>query len=130
MNSVIISGRLGKDLELRTTGGGTSVADMSVATSERIKSGDEWKDHTEWHRVTVWGKTAENAAKYLTKGSFVIVQGHIRTEKWQDKDGKDRFTTKIVADSVEFGPKGGSTGAQSGGSDSYSGPAADDDIPF
>lgn len=102
MNIVIIEGRLGQDPELRQTGSGTAVLNMSVATSEREKKGDNWEEHTEWHRVVVWGKSAEACAKYLSKGSRVLVRGVLRTRSWE-KDGEKKYATEIKAD---FGAEG------------------------
>lgn len=114
VNKVILVGRLGQDPETRTTGGGMTVANLSVATNEKRKDGDNWVDHTEWHRVVCFGKLAENAARYLAKGREVYVEGKIRTEKWTDKDGVDRYTTKIYADNLTF-LAGGRSDEQSGG---------------
>lgn len=103
LNSVTIIGHLGQDPEIKYTGSGSAVCNLSVATTEKWKdkSGNR-QEHTEWHRVVVWGKQAENCQEYLNKGSLVHVQGALNTEKWQDKDGNDRYTTKIKAFSVLF----------------------------
>jgi single-strand DNA-binding protein len=98
INKMIIVGNLGDKPTLNTTGKGDSVANLSVATSE------EWNDRqsgerikkTEWHRVAVYGKTAERAAEYLDKGSKVYVEGKLQTRKWQDQSGQDRYTTETV----------------------------------
>lgn len=107
VNKVILIGNLGQDPETRTAGSGTVVANLSIATNERVKGKDDnWEDHTEWHRVVLFGKTAENAARFLQKGRQVYIEGKLRTRKWQDKDGADRYSTEIVADTVQFlGPK-------------------------
>lgn len=97
MNIAIIVGNLGADPELRYTPNGNAVMDMSVATSTRING----EDKTEWHKVTVWGKTAESCANYLSKGSKVGIKGRIEYQKYE-KDGETRYMTKIVADNVEF----------------------------
>ena len=102
VNKAIIVGRLGKDPEIRQTQSGMAIGNLSLATSERVKKGDEWADHTEWHRVTVFGKNAENAGKFLSKGSQVYVEGKIRTRKWQDNNGNDKYTTEILADVVRY----------------------------
>jgi len=138
MNKVIICGRLGKDPELRRTSSGTAVVSLSVATSEvwNSKSGEK-QEHTEWHNVTVWGKRAETCEKYLSKGREVLIEGKLRTEKWRDKEGHDRYTTKILADNVQFvgsrGQSDGSSRSQSSSSfveqnDDVS--FVEDDIPF
>tara|TARA_R110002012_G_scaffold217560_12_gene388773 strand:- start:818 stop:1228 length:411 start_codon:yes stop_codon:yes gene_type:complete len=102
VNKAILVGRLGTDPELRTTAGGTSVVNMRLATSDRRKEGDQWVDHTEWHNVTVWGRSADNVAKFCTKGKELFVEGRIQTRKYQDKAGADRYSTEIVADNVRF----------------------------
>jgi single-strand DNA-binding protein len=102
LNKVHLIGNLGADPEIRTTQGGTAVGNLRVATSERVKRGDNWEDHTEWHRVVVWGKTAENVARYCKKGRQLYIEGKIRTKKWQDNQGNDRWSTEIVADVVRF----------------------------
>ena len=102
MNVVIISGNLGANPEVRATASGLAVANLSVATNERVKQDGEWADHTEWHRITVFGKQAEVCGKFLAKGSKVTVQGKLRTRKFTDKNGQDKWTTEILADSVEF----------------------------
>jgi single-strand DNA-binding protein len=108
VNKVILIGNLGQDPELRATSGGTSVCTLSIATSERWKDKEgNWTDHTEWHRVVVWGKLAENCAQYLHKGRQVYVEGKLQTKKWQDRDGNDRYTTEVVANEIKFlGTKG------------------------
>jgi len=102
VNKAILVGRLGVDPELRTTGSGTHVVNIRMATTDRRKEGDAWVDHTEWHNVTVWGRTAENVAKFCTKGKEIYVEGKIQTRKYQDKSGTDRYSTEIVADNVRF----------------------------
>jgi len=103
VNKVILLGNLGADPEIRYTPSQTAVVTMRVATTERIKNQQgEWVDKTEWHRVIVWGKQGENCAKYLSKGRQVFIDGKIRTNKWTDKEGKERYTTEIIANSVQF----------------------------
>ena len=102
VNKAILVGRLGTDPELRTTAGGTSVVNMRLATSDRRKEGDQWVDQTEWHNVTVWGRSADNVAKFCKKGKEVFVEGRIQTRKYQDKTGAERYSTEIVADNVRF----------------------------
>ena len=108
VNKVIIVGNLGKDPELKTTTSGTSVCNLSIATAYKPKEGEE---KTEWHRVTVWGKTAENCAKYLKKGSSAYFEGRLETRKYE-KDGQERYSTEIVADMVQF--LGGKPSAEGG----------------
>ncbi len=118
VNKAIIIGNLGADPEVRYTQSGTPVANLSIATNESWtdKSGQR-QERTEWHRVVVFGNTAENCAKYLSKGRQVYVEGRIQTNKWQDNDGNDRYTTEIVAQNVTFlsGGNGGGGGYSGGG---------------
>lgn len=103
VNKVILVGNLGKDPEVRYTANQTAVANMSLATTERRKDQTgNWVNQTEWHRVVSFGKLAEFCTNYLKKGRQVYVEGKIRTSKWQDKEGKDRYTTEIVADTIQF----------------------------
>lgn len=101
VNKAIIVGNLGRDAEVRYTPGGTAVANISVATTEtwNDKSGQR-QEKTEWHRVAIWGKTAEAIGEYLTKGRQVYVEGRIETRQWDDKDGQKRYTTEIRSDRV------------------------------
>ena len=98
VNRVILIGNLGKDPETRYLPSGDAVANFSIATTEKFKdkSGAQ-QEHTEWHRISFFGRQAEIAGEYLKKGSPVYVEGRIRTRKWQDKEGQDRYTTEIVA---------------------------------
>src|SRR5262245_48045038 len=103
VNKVILLGNLGKDPEVRYTGQQMAVCTFSLATSERRKDqSGKWSDHTEWHSVVTFGKTAENVGNYLKKGRQVYVEGRLRTRKWQDKEGRDRYTTEIIANTVQF----------------------------
>lgn len=113
VNKVILIGNLGKDPETRYLPSGDAVTNINVATTDtwKDKSGDK-QEHTEWHRVAFFGKTAEIAGEYLKKGSPVYVEGRIRTRKWQDKEGQDRYTTEIVGDRMQL------LGARGGGGDS------------
>lgn len=139
VNKFIGIGNLGKDPETKYLPSGAAVCNFSIAISEswKDKQTGEQKERTEWVNVEVWGNTAEACQKYLTKGSQCYVEGKMQTDKWQDKDGHDRWTTKIRADSVQFlGSKGdGSRSAPASGSQPASNenrPADDydDDIPF
>ena len=103
MNRVTLVGNLGQDPELRYTQNQIPVVNFSVATTEsRMDAHGNKVDQTEWHRVIVWNKQAENVAKYLKKGRSVLVEGKITYRKWQDKNGMDRYTTDIVAQRVLF----------------------------
>jgi single-strand DNA-binding protein len=151
VNKVIIIGHLGKDPETRYMPSGQAVTNLRIATSEswKDKTTGEQQERTEWHAVAMFGKLAEIAAEYLRKGSQVYVEGKLPTRKWQDKtDGKDRYTTEIIADEMTMlGGRGGGAGAGAPAQGERGGaPAAravndmgsggppsgefDDDIPF
>lgn len=146
LNQVQIIGHLGRDPEVRYMPNGDSVANISIATTEswKDKSTGEKKEATEWHRVTMWRGLAEIAGKYLAKGSQVFIQGKLQTRKYTDKDGVERYTTEIVADTMQMlgGPRdsgerqepaarpAGSSAQAGGGRQPASQSAMDDDIPF
>lgn len=160
VNKVILVGRLGADPEVRQTQSGMSIAKISLATTERKKEDDgNWTEMTEWHRVTAFGRTAETAGQYLTKGRQIYVEGRLRTSKYTDKNGIEKYSTEVICDRLQFlGSKsdgaggggnsggyssggnsggygggnsgGGNSGGYGGGSSSGGGGAADDDIPF
>ncbi len=104
VNKVIIVGNLGSDPDTRYMPSGSAVTNLSIATSESWKDKEtgEQKERTEWHKIAMFGRLAEIAAEYLRKGSQVYIEGKLRTRKWQDKDGKDRWTTEIVADEMQM----------------------------
>lgn len=103
LNKVILIGHLGKDPEYNTTQSGKEVVNFSLATSESWKDAQGQKQQeTEWHKITVWGKQAQHINTYLKKGSNVCVEGKIKTRKWQDSAGNDRYTTEIIASNVLF----------------------------
>ena len=103
LNKVMIIGRLGRDPELRYTQNGSPVASLNIATDESYMDRDGNKvERTEWHRVSVFQRQAENCANYLTKGSLVYVEGSLQTRKWQDQNGQERYTTEFRADRVQF----------------------------
>ena len=153
VNKVILIGNLGKDPEVRYLPSGSAVANVTLATSEQWKdkqTGDQ-QERTEWHNVAFFGRLAEIVGEYLKKGSQVYVEGSLRTRKWQDKNGNDRYTTEIIASEMqmlggrgggsasydrsdrrpapaaasEAAPAGGGGGGGEGGPDSW-----EDDIPF
>lgn len=99
---ITIVGNLGNDPEIRYAQSGMAIGSISVAVSERVKDGDEWKEHTEWMRCTLFGKTAENAGEYLKKGSRVFITGRLRQEKYKDKEGIEKYSTKIMVDTLKF----------------------------
>ena len=135
VNKVILLGHLGKDPELRMTSSQNPVCNFTLATNERRKDASgNWGDHTEWHTVVCFGKTAENCSKFLKKGKQVFIDGKIQTRKWQDKEGKDRYTTEIVALSVQFiGAKSGASNepsmGMSSGEEASSGKSLLDSLP-
>ena len=150
VNKVILLGRLGQDPEVRATASGTTVANLNVATNElgpKDPSGMR-QENTEWHRCVLFGRTAELAQQYLSKGSLVFLEGRLQTRKWQDQNGNDRYSTEIVVNEMQFvgGGQGGGQGMgqqqggfqQSGGGTPFNQPQQsnnnfddfDDDIPF
>jgi single-strand DNA-binding protein len=140
VNKVILVGNLGRDAELRYTPGGAAVATLNMATTEVWNDkGGQRQEKTEWHRVVLWGKTAESLAEYLTKGKQIYVEGRLQTRQWDDKDGNKRYTTEIRSDRVVLLSSGGGRGApmdrnENVGSHTTSSeapaPLTDDDIPF
>ena len=143
INKVILIGNCGKDPETRYMPSGGAVTNVTVATSEgwKDKQTGEQKERTEWHNVVFFNRLAEIAGEYLRKGSQVYIEGSLRTRKWQDKNGQDRYTTEIVANEMQMlGSRGGGDSyapAQSSSGSRQPEPAAamaddgfDDDIPF
>lgn len=104
INKVILVGNLGKDPEIRYMPNGEAVANFSVATSEswKDKQSGEQKEQTEWHRVVAFKKLAEIIGEYVKKGSKIYIEGKLRTRKWQDKDGQDKYMTEIIADEMQM----------------------------
>ncbi|QBR35422.1 single-stranded DNA-binding protein [Leisingera sp. NJS201] len=144
INKVILVGHLGRDPEVRTFQNGDKVANLSIATTERWKdrNSGEQREETEWHRVAIFGSLARVAEQYLRKGSHVYLEGKLKTRKWQDQGGQDRYSTEVVLkpydgtmdmlDKQDGGPGAGST--QGGGYGHQGGQggagALDDEIPF
>ncbi|HLA09930.1 MAG TPA: single-stranded DNA-binding protein [Pyrinomonadaceae bacterium] len=137
-NKIILVGNLGRDPELRYTPQGTPVCNFSMATNERRKDKTgEMQDFTTWFRVTLWGRQAETASQYLTKGKSVYIEGRLRVEEWVDRDGKARHTLEVNATEMHFigtGPRGeDAMAARAGGGDmpplDHTEPT-DDDVPF
>ncbi|HZF16525.1 MAG TPA: single-stranded DNA-binding protein [Steroidobacteraceae bacterium] len=112
VNKVILIGHLGADPETRAMPSGMTVANIRMATTDSFKDkSGEWQERTEWHNVALFGRMGEVAGEYLRKGSQVYVEGRLRTRKWQDKQGNDRYTTEIVANDMQMlGSRGGSAG--------------------
>ena len=153
VNKVILIGNLGADPETRAMPSGSTVANLRIATSEswRDKQTGEQQERTEWHRVALFGRLAEIASEYLRKGSQVYIEGSLRTRKWQDKQGNERYSTEIVGNELQMlggrggggagaGAAGGGSGSSMGGGGAPSYPDQappsgggedfDDDIPF
>ncbi len=153
VNKVILLGNVGKDPEVRYTPSGAAVANFSLATTEKVKRKDQWEDHTEWHNIVAWGKTAETCNQYVKKGTPLYLEGRLQTRKWQDRDGNSRYTTEIVVNQMVLlgrgpgGPRpdagfagggyGGPSGSKGGPDDFPGGPDLDDvgfdpndDVPF
>lgn len=147
LNKVMLIGNLTRDPEIRTTGGGTTVGELGLATNRRVKDGnDGWKDEVTFLNVTVWGKTAENCSKFLQKGRPVFIEGRLQIDTWDDKETSAKRTKlKIVAENVQF-LNGGSGGGSSSDSsqraketktqrlareaNEQGSPDDDEDIPF
>jgi len=151
INKVILVGNLGADPENRTSQTGNAITNISVATSEtwKDKSTGQQQERTEWHRVVFFNRLAEIAAEYLRKGSKVYVEGSLRTRKWQDQNGQDRYTTEVVGNEMQMLDSRGMGGDQSEGGTQWTPPSqsqpqsqppptsggggfdpVDDDIPF
>ncbi len=118
VNKVILIGNLGKAPELRRTPSGQNVASFPLATTERFSGKDgEKRENTEWHNIVAWGRLAELANQYLSKGRSAFIEGRIQTRSWDDRDGVKRYRTEIVANSIQFLGSGGSNGGSNGGSE-------------
>lgn len=152
VNKVILVGNLGKDPEVRYSPGGQAVANVTIATTDswKDKNTGEKQERTEWHRIVFFGRLAEIAGEYLKKGAQIYIEGRLQTRKWQDKEGKDRYTTEIVANEMQMlGSRSGAgmpsdtssqeppaeavgsgSGSPRAGAKSVAGADFDDDIPF
>lgn len=135
VNKVILVGNLGKDPEIRMLESGTKVATFSMATTEKFKdkATGEQRAQTDWHNIVMWRNMAELAEKYLRKGMQIYLEGKLRTRSWQDKDGNNRYTTEVVAESMVMMSRGGDGNANSAMNDSSSSEmdnSSMDDLPF
>jgi single-strand DNA-binding protein len=121
VNRVILVGRLGKDPEIRSTPGGTSVAKFTIATDEKFTDRQgEKQERTEWHNIVAWGKLAEICGQYLRKGKLVFIEGSLRTDSWEDKEsGQKKYRTEIVAQNMQMLDRRGDE--EGGGSSGYGG---------
>lgn len=112
VNKVVLIGNLGRDPEVRYTQSGSPVCNLRIAVGERRKQGGEWVDHTEWVNIVCFGKTAENAGQYLSKGRQIYVEGRMQTRQYKDRDGNEKWSTEVVANQVLF--LGGGQGQSQG----------------
>lgn len=127
INRVILTGNLTKDPELKTLDSGFAICSLRIANNTRKKEGDNWVDKPNYFDVTIFGRSGENAAKYLAKGRSVAIDGRLEWREWEDKEGNKRQSTEIIADNVQFlssGNGGDSAPAAAAGDD------ASDDLPF
>lgn len=129
LNKVFLVGRVASDIEMKTTPSGQSVCTFSLATNRTWKGKDGQKqEESQFHRVVLWQKLAEIASQFLSKGSLVLIEGRIQNRSWEDKSGVKRYTTEIVGEAMQMGPKG-----QGGGQKDFSAPkkeVKDEDIPI
>lgn len=132
INKAILLGRLGRDPEIRHTPSGMQIAEFSIATEDRRKKGDKWESETDWHNIVAFGKTAESIARFSGKGLLIYVEGRIKDETWEAKDGSGKkHRTKIIANQVKFVEfKKGDEHAQRQADDRPQAPFDDEDIPF
>ena len=142
VNKITLIGNLGRDPEIRYAQSGMAICKLSLAVTERVKDGDGWKDATEWFRVTLFSKMAENAAQYLQKGRQVYVDGRLKSSKYQDKEGIERTSIEVIANNIQFLGSGPGRAVRSGSDEGApvttspvdAPPAADgfidDDLPF
>ena len=118
LNKVILIGRLGKDPEVRTTPQGKTVANFSMATSERFKDKTgQYQENTEWHKIVIWGKLADVVQQFIKKGSQVCIEGKLTTRSWDDKEGQKKYTTEIIASGLTM--LGGKSDQQGAPDDSF-----------
>lgn len=143
-NRVVLVGNLTRDVELRYIPSGTAVTDISLAVNERVKKNDQWVEEANFFDVTLWGRTAEVAAEYLSKGSSVLIEGRLKQDKWE-QDGQKKSKIKVVGERMQMlGSRSGGSGGSGGGSRNFSnqetqkvgaapqeqGPPPSDEVPF
>jgi len=118
LNKVMLLGRLGATPELKRLENGSAVMNLSMATSTGHRNAEtgEWEEQTEWHRVAIWGKRAEGLSKFLTKGMQIFIEGHLKTNKWEDKEGIERYSTSVQCDKLLFT---GDHGKNKGGNEDH-----------
>jgi len=140
VNKAIVLGNVGQDPEIRYTANGDAVCSFSIATTDRWKDKDgQQQNRTEWHNIVMYRKLAEIAGEYVRKGSSIYIEGRIQTRKWQTKDGQDRYTTEIIADTMQMlgnrqnGERSQSQDRKPHGAETQGGDVFDDfgeDVPF
>ena len=140
-NRVVLMGNLTRDVELRYTPAGTAVTDISLAVNERVKRNDQWTEEANFFDVTLWGRTAEVASEYLSKGSPVLIEGRLKQDRWE-QDGQKRSKVKVIGERMQMlGSRGSGGGgssnaphsvpaAQSTAAAPSQGPPQDDEVPF
>lgn len=129
INRVILTGNLTKDPELKTLDSGFAICSLRIANNTRKKEGDNWVDKPNYFDVTIFGRSGENAAKYLAKGRSVAIDGRLEWREWEDKEGNKRQSTEIIADNVQFLSSGGGNGDGAAPA-AAAGDEASDDLPF
>mgnify|MGYP001282955044 CR=1 FL=1 len=130
-NRVILAGNLTRDIDLRETPGGASVADAGLAVNDRRKQGDEWVDETSFIDLTLWGRTAQTAAEYLSKGSPILLEGRLKQDSWENEAGEKRTKLKVVVDRLQFLQNKGDKNTESKKEAVSAGTSSKDgDIPF
>lgn len=129
INRVILTGNLTKDPELKTLDSGFAICSLRIANNTRKKEGDNWVDKPNYFDVTIFGRSGENAAKYLAKGRSVAIDGRLEWREWEDKEGNKRQSTEIIADNVQFLSSGGGNGDGAAPA-AAAGDDASDDLPF
>jgi single-strand DNA-binding protein len=135
LNKVFLIGRVASDIEMKTTASGQSVCTFSLATNRTWKDkGGEKKEESQFHRIVLWQRLAEIASQFLTKGSLVLIEGRIQNRSWEDKSGAKRYTTEIIGEAMQLGPRGSAAPAPQGGKSFPSAPKKemeeDEDIPI
>ena len=131
VNKVFIVGNLGSDPEVRYAQSGMAICKLSVAVTERVKDAEGWKDSTEWFRVALFGKSAENAGQYLQKGRQVHVEGRLKTSKYKDKEGVERTSIEVRAIAIQYlGTTGRQKPDDTDGEPTGAADGSDDDMPF
>lgn len=130
VNRVLLIGNVGKDPEIRSTAKGTKVANFSLATQRRIKKDEDWENVTDWHSITAYSKSAEICEKYITKGKQVFVEGSLRNDSWEGKDGRRQSKTVIIVNNLQLLGKREDSKRDSSPATEAKPDYSDEDIPF